>query len=74
MGKTSSSVKRRYNVKAYDQMQISVPKGERERYKAFAAAHGESLAGLVKRLLDAELARADIGERSGSDEQPFPVE
>lgn len=63
MGKTSSVVKDRYRAKAYDMIQFSVPKGQRDVYKAFAAAHGESLAGLIKRLLDAELARDNIEDK-----------
>lgn len=33
----------RYNKKAYDRISVVVPKGERERIAAFAAAQGKSL-------------------------------
>ncbi len=43
MGKTSSAVKNRYNGKTYDRIELVVPKGERERYKALAARLGISV-------------------------------
>lgn len=57
MGKTSIAATARYRAKAYDQVSFVVPKGQREVYKAFAASQGETLAGMVKRLLDAEMER-----------------
>ena len=56
MNRTSSQVKNRYNSKAYDRIIISVPKGKREVYKNHAASKGKSLAGLVKELLEADMA------------------
>lgn len=55
MSKTSSTVKNRYNTKAYDRIIISVPKGKREVYKNHAASKGKSLAGLIKELLDKDM-------------------
>ena len=43
MGKTSSAVKRRYNDKAYDRIEVSVPKGEKEEIKAAADIKGVSV-------------------------------
>lgn len=57
MGKTSSQVKDRYRAKAYDMIQFAVPKGEREKYKAYAAAHGESLASFLKRAIQETMER-----------------
>ena len=53
--KTSTAVKARYNAKAYDQIAIRVPKGKRERYKAFAESKGMSLAGLITELIEKEM-------------------
>lgn len=39
---------RRYNEKAYDQMAIRLPKGEKDEIKAFAAAAGLSLAQYIR--------------------------
>ena len=44
----------RYQKKTYEQITIKVKKGKREEYNATAAAAGESLAGLIVRLLEEE--------------------
>ena len=54
--KTSTAVKRRYNEKSYDRLAITVPKGQKAAIEAHARAQGESVNGLVNRLL-----RADMG-------------
>lgn len=75
MSKTSSAVKRRYNVKAYDVIQISVPKGTKKEIKAYADSIGESVNGLIKRLLAEEMSGKGVkkddgnGIRSNSDVQ-----
>lgn len=43
MGKTSSAVKNRYNAKAYDQLPIRIPKGQKATIQAAAEAAGESV-------------------------------
>lgn len=43
MGKTSSKVKDRYNAKAYDEMKIRVPKGQKATVEAAAQEAGESV-------------------------------
>lgn len=57
MGKTSSTVKNRYNSKAYDQLPIRVPKGKKEIIKAHAESNGESLNGFVNRIIDEALEK-----------------
>lgn len=44
-----------YIAKAYDDIKIRVPKGEREKYKAHAEAKGKSLNQLVIELLDSDI-------------------
>ncbi len=46
MGKTSASVKNRYNAKTYDVLRVLVKKGEKDRYKAIAEKMGMSLSQL----------------------------
>lgn len=46
----------RYTAKAYDRIQLVVPKGRKEAVEAHAKAKGESINGLVNALL-----RADMG-------------
>lgn len=36
MGKTSSAVKDRYNAKAYDEIKVRVPKGQKDEIKSHA--------------------------------------
>ena len=57
MGKTSSKVKDRYNAKAYDELKIRVPKGEKEQIKAHADNQGESLNGFINRAIDETMKR-----------------
>ena len=51
MGKTSSTVKNRWNKKAYDQLGIRVPKGRKDDIEAFAASKGQSVNGYVNALI-----------------------
>lgn len=64
MGKTSTAVKQRWNTANYDQIKFYVPKGEREKINAYAKKKGESVSGLIKRLLDKEMSK----EREGDDD------
>lgn len=59
MSKTSSKVKDRYNSKAYDEMKIRVPKGQKQAVEAHAQQKGESVNGLVNALLRAEMGLSD---------------
>lgn len=45
----------KYNGKTYDQVAIRIPKGKREEYKQFAESQGESLAGMIVRLIEHEM-------------------
>ena len=51
MGKTSSTVKNRYNAKAYDQLPIRIPKGQKATVEAAASVSGESVNGFVQRAI-----------------------
>lgn len=53
MGKTSASAKNRYNEKAYDRINLTVPKGEKEIIKAHAEAMGESVNAFIYRAVKA---------------------
>ena len=59
MGKTSAAVKNRYATKAYDQVRILAPKGQKATIQAAAKAAGESINGYV---LGAVLARMGLEE------------
>ena len=63
MGKTSAAVKNRYNDKAYDRINLTVPKGEKEVIKAHAAKYDKgSVNGFINRAIDETMARDDAKE------------
>lgn len=51
MGKTSAAVKNRYNDKAYDRINLVVPKGQKDVIKAHAETRGESVNGFIQRAI-----------------------
>ena len=57
MGKTSSAVKDRYNAKAYDEIKIRVPKGQKDLIQAHAEAQGESTNGFINRAISKTMER-----------------
>ena len=56
MAKTSAAVKNRYNDKAYDRINLTVPKGQKDIIKAHAEAHGESVNGFIQRAIAEAMA------------------
>ena len=57
MGKPATSAKNKYNSKAYDRLNINVPKGDREIIQAAADKLGMSLNCFVTRLIYRELGK-----------------
>ena len=55
--KAEQAAVNRYRKKAYDTIQITVPKGQRDIIKAHAEQHGESLSALIKRAIANQIAR-----------------
>ena len=51
MSKPTAAVINRYQRKAYDRLNVLLPKGQKDAVDAFAKANGESVNGLVNRLL-----------------------
>lgn len=54
-GKASTRAKNKYNTANYDSLRIVVPKGKKDKIKAFAESKGESLNGFVNRVIDKEM-------------------
>lgn len=52
MGKTSAAVKNKWNDKAYDRINLTVPKGSKEIIKDFAEKNGESVNGFINRAIN----------------------
>lgn len=66
MAETKNSAARikannRYNEKAYDRINIAVPKGRKAEIQAHAEKHGESINGFVNRAI-ATAMKQDIEE------------
>jgi len=58
MAKTSAAVKNKYNAKAYDRVNLTMPKGKKEQVQDFAATTGESVNGFINRAIDETIERA----------------
>lgn len=58
-GKTSAASKNKYMSKAYDRLNILVPKGKKDEIQLFAAKRGESVNGMINRLINAEMSQPD---------------
>ena len=52
MATARTRANRKYNEKAYDRVYVTVPKGRKAEIEAAARANGETLNGLINRLLD----------------------
>lgn len=59
----------KYRAKAYDVIQTTVPKGDRDKYKAQAAAHGLSLNAYIISLLERDAA-GTVSETVPAPERP----
>ena len=57
MGKTSSAVKRRYNVKTYERLQIDARIGWKDKVRAAAAEAGESMNTYVQKAVNDRMER-----------------
>ena len=62
-GKNSSESINRYMQKAYDRLNVLVPKGRRDRIKAAASAAGESMNQYIVTAIDQRMERDK--ERAG---------
>ena len=62
MGKASTRVQNRYIAKAYDRINLTVAKGQKENIQAHAAAHSESVNGFIGRAIMETMARDGVGD------------
>lgn len=70
MGKTSSKVKDRYNAKAYDEIKIRVPKGQKSTVQAAAEQEGESINGYTNKALLARMGLTEWPEGKEESNEP----
>lgn len=59
MGKTSNTVKDRWNRQNYDSLLIRLPKGKKERIQNFAQSIDESVNGFINRAIDEAMKEED---------------
>ena len=62
MGKASTRAQNRYIAKAYDRINLTVAKGQKENIQAHAAAHSESVNGFIGRAIMETMARDGVGD------------
>ena len=62
MGTAKTRAQNKYIAKAYDRIEIVVPKGNKDMIRDFAAARGESLNALINRAI------AELMERESDKE------
>ena len=64
-GKTSAKSKNTWITKAYDRINLTVPKGQKDLIQAHAEAQGESTNGFINRAISETMER-DKGKPSGA--------
>lgn len=57
MGKTSSAVKNKYNAKAYDRINLTMPKGKKEVIQNHAEERRESTNAFINRAINETMQR-----------------
>lgn len=57
MSKAQTAANKRYNAKAYDRIEITVPKGDREKIAKAAESVGLSVNAFIKEALAERIAR-----------------
>ena len=61
MGKASTKAQNRYIAKAYDRVNLTLPKGQKEVVQAHATAHNESVNGFIGRAISEAMERDSSG-------------
>lgn len=57
MGKASTRAHNKYIAKAYDRINLTVPKGDKDLIRQYAEARGESVNGYISRLIREDMER-----------------
>lgn len=57
MGKASTRAQNKYIAKAYDRINLTVPKGKKDTIQAHAEAQGESVNGFINRAIDHQISQ-----------------
>lgn len=70
MGKASTRAHNKYIAKAYDRINLTVPKGKKETIQAHAEAQGESVNGFINRAIDHQISQDRDKGPSGALQDP----
>ena len=57
MGKAATKAQNKYIAKAYDRVNLTMPKGKKEDIQAHVAQRGESVNAFINRAIDEAMAR-----------------
>lgn len=64
-GKSSTRAKNKYNAANYDSLRIVIPKGRKQTVREHADGKGESIIGLVNRLLRTDMGMSEEEWKNG---------
>ena len=62
MGKASTKAQNKYISKAYDRINLTMPKGKKDAVQIHAAKHGESVNSFINRAINEAMERDNTGE------------
>ena len=62
MGKASTKAQNKYISKAYDRVNLTMPKGKKDTIQTHAAQRGESVNAFINRAIDEAIERDSTGE------------
>lgn len=63
-GKASAASKNAWNAKAYDRINLTVPKGRKAEIQSHAEAQGQSVNGFINSAIDEKMERDKEGGES----------
>ena len=61
MGTARTKANNKWNAKAYDRVNLTMPKGRKAEIQAYAEAHGESVNAFINRAINEAMERDSSG-------------
>ena len=68
MGKASTKAQNKYIAKAYDRINLTMPKGKKDAVQDHAAKNGESVNAFINRAIDEAMERDRPADRAATTE------
>ena len=65
-GKTSAASINKYMAKAYDRVNLTMPKGKKEKVQAHAEARGQSVNSFINSAIDEKMERDSTDGQGGT--------